>query len=931
MHRYIWIASIGLVTLTSTDARANPEEDWEARASHPDVVFAEGFDTAQAVDDKRLPDGSAEFCTFTSDVAASGGGSIQFEVPSNSPANSSGSWRTNFADDNYSIKFRSGDDLYIQWRQRFSMDFLSTVYQTTTGSAGGWKQVIIGEGDYEGFEYGDAPEVSSCTRLEFVVQNSSQRYFPQIYHSCGDYWPYSQPFASEYNGADFLLQNGIEEQGDNDAQRYVLYSQESSLVTSVRDDFPGAAYHPDEWMTFQIHLAPGPLGSAVDPLIGGERWGFTDSTVEMWVARDGEPAVLTHRFEGVVLQRDDGAEDSDEAYGKIWLTPYHTGKDPGQTHPTGYIWYDELIVSRSRIADPGFPSGDGGGESGGSDDGGMDSTGDEGGTGMGPGDGTGTSGADGWMPSDSGEEGGAPTTGTGSDPGLGDDGEDSGAAGCSCASGGSSWSSSALAMLALLGLRRRRRLGLFATLGLVGTACGSDPGNSAEASGDTSVGSEAGSDSVGEPDDDDDDDDTGSATGTGGDDDDDDDATGDDDDDDDDDTGGPIVPPTCGALADVPGEPGPHIADIEALGDDEWIDLGPPAPDPEFGSARGRSWGGRAFVLAPELRGAFFTGEGVHAYVKPDGYGMDDYWFYDIQAHRWITIHPGNHIASFNQRVADGELYIDENGQLADEIGDPVPLHLLIHAWDFLTYDTQSHRFVFVAGDGMGDYYMPGLESVQEGLDDLWAQRAGIEVPSMSPWSYSVEDCRWERYPISTPTPFNQSNFSAFVYATADDRYVYAGAAGVATFDRASNEWAMVEDTGPRPTGIDHGVAYDSTRNRLYMSSDAGPFHIYDIDSATWTTPAGAPTQFGTNQASVFYDSANDVVTVFHYSSQTQYTYEPDSNQWTNQPLPASLYQQVGNPSFSAFYDPQTNAYYVFAAGDSMENGNMWAYRLASP
>ena len=43
---------------------------------------------------------------------------------------------------------------------------------------------------------------------------------------------------------------------------------------------------------------------------------------------------------------------SDQRYGKIWLLPYNTGKDPAQVHPTAYTWYDELIISRNKIADP---------------------------------------------------------------------------------------------------------------------------------------------------------------------------------------------------------------------------------------------------------------------------------------------------------------------------------------------------------------------------------------------------------------------------------------------------------------------------------------------------------------------------------------------------------------------------------------------------
>ena len=38
--------------------------------------------------------------------------------------------------------------------------------------------------------------------------------------------------------------------------------------------------------------------------------------------------------------------------GKAWLLPYHTSKDPAEEHPEAYTWYDDLIVSRTRIPDP---------------------------------------------------------------------------------------------------------------------------------------------------------------------------------------------------------------------------------------------------------------------------------------------------------------------------------------------------------------------------------------------------------------------------------------------------------------------------------------------------------------------------------------------------------------------------------------------------
>jgi hypothetical protein len=73
-----------------------------------------------------------------------------------------------------------------------------------------------------------------------------------------------------------------------------------------------------------------------------------DSEVALWVAREGarsELAVLAPDYD--LASTEPGAK-----YGKLWLLPYHTGKNSAQEHPVGHTWYDELIVSREPIADP---------------------------------------------------------------------------------------------------------------------------------------------------------------------------------------------------------------------------------------------------------------------------------------------------------------------------------------------------------------------------------------------------------------------------------------------------------------------------------------------------------------------------------------------------------------------------------------------------
>jgi hypothetical protein len=279
------------------DAFNIPPQDWNTRSSQQNVVRVIGFDKVEDIDSYRFPT-YPDRIVFDSEIKASGRGSLKVIIPGKSHADTSGSWRINFSNNPYTIQFGENQEFYIQWRQRFDSFLLKHSFL----GAGGFKQVIIGEGDQP-----NENEVGSCTDLEIVVNNGHFSGFPQLYHSCGLYWPY-------------------------EAHRFVDYV-------------------PNEWMTFQVHIKLGPSGTSFDSATGKEMHGYTNSTVEMWVAREGQKSKLTHREQNLVLRT--GYEGSADArYGKIWLLPYMTGKDATENHPTTFTWYDELIISTARIADP---------------------------------------------------------------------------------------------------------------------------------------------------------------------------------------------------------------------------------------------------------------------------------------------------------------------------------------------------------------------------------------------------------------------------------------------------------------------------------------------------------------------------------------------------------------------------------------------------
>jgi hypothetical protein len=231
----------------------------------------------------------------------------------------------NFSNTNpYPVQFGEGEEFYVQWRQRFSSEFLSTNY---TGG-GGWKQAIIGEGDRPGVP------AYSCTQLEIVTQNTVQLGIPQMYHSCG-------VKDGHYEGLEVTTGGKIHLQ----------------FASGLNCTYPGpytepgcVRYKPNQWMTFQVRVKIGTWYQ-------NDGVYHRDSIIQLWVAEEGQPSRL-------VMDRSPASGTGYDIvnltpnvskYGKIWLLPYHTGKDPSQVHPTAYTWYDELIISRTRIPDPDSP------------------------------------------------------------------------------------------------------------------------------------------------------------------------------------------------------------------------------------------------------------------------------------------------------------------------------------------------------------------------------------------------------------------------------------------------------------------------------------------------------------------------------------------------------------------------------------------------
>jgi hypothetical protein len=315
-----------------------PPGDFATRCAGPGVIRCVGFDAASEIAGEWGIDPTGSMSgdatpEIDPSVMASGTGSLKFTIPASSGADTSGSYFANFSDD-LSVQFDSGDEFWVQWRQRFDPTFATAEF----AGGGGWKQAIIGEGSRAG------DPVASCTSLELVTFNAYQAGFPRLYHSCGfkdsQYEPIQPPMDG---GNDFALQNAI------------------SGCTYLNPNVPPCmGYQSDAWMTFTVHIQIGTWYQ-------NDGNYAHDSTVQLWVANEGEASKLVVDMSpgdaGCAAEQSSlpechtGYDLGNDAvgkakYGQVWLVPYNTDKDPGTTYPESYTWYDELIVSKNPIPDP---------------------------------------------------------------------------------------------------------------------------------------------------------------------------------------------------------------------------------------------------------------------------------------------------------------------------------------------------------------------------------------------------------------------------------------------------------------------------------------------------------------------------------------------------------------------------------------------------
>lgn len=356
----------GNLSIYSSEAEettpASGGNDFATRCAAVGVVRCFGFDTTADLG-PRVGDQGYDFNTFVNGFGggcatvtgnnscpvidtttyASGGGSIRFKISNGGGSGTAGQWYGNFSS-NRSVTFGQNTSFFIQWRQRFDPG-MAFVFVDSGGGYVQWKQALISWGDYGSCSTTNSSECGPASGANEIVPHTYRgSFFPVLYESASVSPHYPQAFADMNEGFGTQPFTNWKLQSERPSP-YCLYSQSSGGYFPPNGNcFPFVA---NEWMTFQI-------GVNIGPVSAGE---FSNSRLRFWAAREGQASVLLIDMDSSWPNNpfgflNAGSVAAQQQWGKIWLVPHMTNKNPAQSHPDTYTWYDEVIISSQQIADP---------------------------------------------------------------------------------------------------------------------------------------------------------------------------------------------------------------------------------------------------------------------------------------------------------------------------------------------------------------------------------------------------------------------------------------------------------------------------------------------------------------------------------------------------------------------------------------------------
>ena len=409
-----------------------------------------------------------------------------------------------------------------------------------------------------------------------------------------------------------------------------------------------------------------------------------------------------------------------------------------------------------------------------------------------------------------------------------------------------------------------------------------------------------------------------------------------------------------GPLAELPSKPGPHLEQIKALGDNQWLKLPAAAGDPQFDPPRQgtvRSWSPKA-CYDPALGGAFITGEGAHGLIYKSGHYSDDVVFYDLYTNRWIFLYPGTHVPTLKQKMQDGTYKVDDKlGVLVDKDSRPLPIAPMSgHAAHQVSWDPAARKFVWFGSTFT--YFFPG-----EPRDLFEEMRKKKGLPPKADYTFWVYDAGEDRFQPISKTQLGVPNAQevnrlggrqVIQYVDSKKMHFWSGDKADYWLDLATMKMTVrpIAKGEPRlPTAGGGGACtacYDPKRDRVYMGGSyrigkatlpGDNFLYYDVKAGVWVKPnpkGRFPLTWSMADSFVYYDTVQDRLVIIGANQTWKkkedrfiYVYDPDKNEFA-EPIPVSTDIPLGLGH--GFFCPELNVHLLNIAGDNRV-GDWWAYR----
>jgi hypothetical protein len=219
----------------------------------------------------------------------------RFTIPPRSPADSSGQLHIQFP--------QPLVDVYVSFDVRYPAELLRHKFKRD----GGWKIFILGQGK------------QGCAPYEIVANNPRSIARAAFYYICG----------ATGNSRNVAIQDPL---GGNWSQFDYQPGGDTACLrmpaapgTTVK---PCASLEPDTWINFQVHV------------------NTITSVLEVWQTVHGKTLkIIDFQLQGFPMPP--------AKYEWIKLTPYNTGKDTTEVHPSFHLWYRRVIVATKKIPFPG--------------------------------------------------------------------------------------------------------------------------------------------------------------------------------------------------------------------------------------------------------------------------------------------------------------------------------------------------------------------------------------------------------------------------------------------------------------------------------------------------------------------------------------------------------------------------------------------------